>query len=172
MAKNEIIKLVVALILMVSLAPVELMLGKVPITLQTFVIFTAAALFGTRIALISTGVYLLLGALGLPVFAGYESGWEHLLGPTSGFLFGFLLSAFFIARDVRRRVLTLSNVFFSFIKAHLILFVPGFLVYFWHVGEFQIMEILLELLPGLLVKSLAGAALTIWLCPRLNTSLP
>ena len=172
MAKNEIIKLVVALILMVSLAPVELMLGKVPITLQTFVIFTAAALFGTRIALISTGVYLLLGALGLPVFAGYESGWEHLLGPTSGFLFGFLLSGFFIARDVRRRVLTLSNVFFSFIKAHLILFVPGFLVYYWYVGEFQIMEILLELLPGLLVKSLAGAALTIWLCPRLNTPIP
>jgi len=63
----------------------------VPITLQTFAVFCAVGLLGARRASITVALYLLLGAMGLPVFAGFSGGLGHLLGPTGGYLLGFLL---------------------------------------------------------------------------------
>ena len=60
--------------------------GPVPFTLQTFAVFTALLLLGTRDGLISIVVYLLLGAVGVPVFSGFSGGIGHLLGPTGGYL--------------------------------------------------------------------------------------
>ncbi len=62
----------------------------VPFTLQTFAIFTLVALFGTKRTLFSVILYLLLGAVGLPVFSGFQGGIGSLLGITGGYLLGFL----------------------------------------------------------------------------------
>ena len=67
-------------------------LPPVPITLQTLFVISASLLGGTAIGLGSVGIYLLLGAVGLPVFAS-GGGLGILLGPTGGFLFGLLPAA-------------------------------------------------------------------------------
>ena len=65
--------------------------GPVPFTLQTLAVFTAVELLGARRAFWSVAVYLLMGAAGLPVFSGMAGGLGILLGPTGGYLLGFLL---------------------------------------------------------------------------------
>ena len=65
----------------------------VPFTLQTFAVFLTVGLLGTKRGLITVLVYLLLGAIGAPVFAGFGSGMGIILGPTGGYLIGFLATA-------------------------------------------------------------------------------
>ncbi len=66
----------------------------VPFTLQSMAVLTVAALLGERLGCASVAVYLLLGAIGAPVFSGFRGGVQALLGPTGGYLVGFLLCAF------------------------------------------------------------------------------
>ena len=67
-------------------------LPPVPITLQTLFVLLAGFLGGTRMALSSTAIYLLLGAVGLPVFSS-GGGLGNLIGPTGGFLIALLPAA-------------------------------------------------------------------------------
>ena len=63
----------------------------VPFTLQTLVVAAAGAFLGAKRGFLSVLIYLLLGIIGLPVFAGFNSGFGVLLGPTGGFTLGFLV---------------------------------------------------------------------------------
>ena len=65
----------------------------VPFTLQTMAVFLAAGLLGWKGGTLAVALYLLLGAVGLPVFAGFKGGAAALLGPTGGYLIGFLATA-------------------------------------------------------------------------------
>lgn len=65
----------------------------VPITMQTFGIFATVGILGGKRGTISVLVYLLLGAVGLPVFAGFQGGIGALTGSTGGYIVGFLGSA-------------------------------------------------------------------------------
>ena len=66
--------------------------SDISITMQTFGIFLALQLLGGKWGTVSIGIYLLLGAVGLPVFSGFRGGFGQLLGITGGFLWGFLIS--------------------------------------------------------------------------------
>ncbi len=70
-----------------------LRIGPVPFTLQTFCVVLAALLLTPGQAALAVGVYLLEGAVGLPVFAGLLGGVGVLAGPTGGYLWGFLAGA-------------------------------------------------------------------------------
>ena len=72
------------------LGPVTLPLGPVPLSLTTGLLMLMALLLGTRKALLCCSVYLLLGLVGLPVFGGFRGGMSVLLGPTGGFILGYL----------------------------------------------------------------------------------
>lgn len=65
----------------------------VPFTLQTFAVFSALGLLGGKRGFFAALVYMLLGAIGLPVFAGFKSGVAVLLGSTGGYIVGFLIIA-------------------------------------------------------------------------------
>ena len=67
--------------------------AQVPFTLQTFAVFFVTALLGLKCGTLSVIVYLLLGAVGLPVFAGFKGGLGSLMGVTGGYLLGFVFSA-------------------------------------------------------------------------------
>ena len=67
-------------------------LGDTAITLQTFGVFLSLGTLGGRRGTAAIGVYLLLGAVGLPVFSGFRGGLGTLLGTTGGYLTGFLLT--------------------------------------------------------------------------------
>jgi len=69
---------------------VAIPLGPVPIVLQNFFVMLTGLLLGARRGLAAIGLYLLAGALGLPVFAGGTGGLGRLAGPTGGYLVGYL----------------------------------------------------------------------------------
>ena len=71
--------------------------AEVPFTLQTFAIFAVCGLLGGKRGTVSVLVYLLLGAVGAPVFAGFRGGFASLIGTTGGYLVGFILLALIIA---------------------------------------------------------------------------
>jgi len=71
-------------------------IGEVPVVLYNFFILMMGLLLGSRWGTASIAVYLLVGALGLPVFAGGRGGIAVLVGPTGGYLIGFLPAVFII----------------------------------------------------------------------------
>ncbi len=75
---------------MCVLAPISVPIGPISITGGTLAIYLAACLLGGRWGAVTTLVYLLLGFVGLPVFSNYMGGAERLLGPTGGYLVGYL----------------------------------------------------------------------------------
>ena len=83
----------------------------VPFTMQTFAVFFALEYLGGRRGIAAVALYILLGIVGLPVFSGFTGGVGHLMGPTGGFIIGFILSAMiywlgerFISDNVRRHI--------------------------------------------------------------------
>lgn len=67
--------------------------AAVPFTLQTFGIFLTVAVLGGKRGTMAVTLYLLMGIVGIPVFAGFTGGVGRLLGATGGYIVGFLLSA-------------------------------------------------------------------------------
>lgn len=74
-----------------AVAPLSIPLGAVPFSLQTLIIPLIATVCAPSVALTATALYLLIGGLGLPVFAGYTGSFMHFLTPTGGYLIGMLL---------------------------------------------------------------------------------
>ncbi|WP_107841711.1 biotin transporter BioY [Metasolibacillus meyeri] len=76
------------------LAQVAIPVPPVPFTGQTLAIGLVATILGPRLGTLAVAVYLLLGAVGLPVFANFSGGFAKLVGPTGGYLIGFLPAAY------------------------------------------------------------------------------
>ncbi len=74
-------------------APLSIYLGAVPVSLATFAVMLSGFIAGPAAGVQATGIYLLLGIAGLPVFAGARAGIAVLAGPTGGYLAGYLLLA-------------------------------------------------------------------------------
>ena len=91
--------------LLAAVAPFKIPLGftPVPITLQTLVVLLAGAMLGARYGALSMILYDVVGALGLPVFAGGGSGFGALIGPTGGYLLSYPVAAFAIGWYVQKR---------------------------------------------------------------------
>lgn len=133
----------------------------VPITLQTFVLLLGSACLTRHYALQMMGWYLTLGVCGAPLFAGGASGWGVIVGPTSGYLFGFLLAAWWIGYG-QSRVGTLWTQVLLFLTASLWIFLCGAI---WlglssHLGLQQtLIAGVYPFLPGDLLKVLTAALL-------------
>lgn len=78
----------------VIISQITIPLATVPITGQTLAIGIVATILGSTYGTISVIIYILLGMIGLPVFAGFHSGIAVLLGPTGGYILGFIPAAY------------------------------------------------------------------------------
>lgn len=117
-----------ALIAACALLPAINIGGAVPITLQTFGVMLSGAVLGARRGFLATLLYLAVGAIGLPVYAGGSAGLAPFAGPTVGYLVAFPFAAFatgfFVERLPRRRIaasiplIVLSGLAASFIFIH------------------------------------------------------
>lgn len=98
----------------------------VPMTLQTLAITLVGLTYGSRLAAVTVLAYLAEGAMGLPVFANASGGIAPLMGPTSGFLWGFVgmawMTGWLVERGLDRGVLRL---FVAGFVPGMLLFVPG-----------------------------------------------
>ena len=108
---------------------ISLPLFPVPITLQTFAVFLIGLTYGWRLGGITVSLYLLEGAIGLPVFSGGKGGMIVFMGPTAGYLVGFLLAAtacgWFAERGFDR---SYFRLFLSLIVGNILIYTPGL---FW-----------------------------------------
>ena len=98
----------------------------VPLTGQTFAVLLVGAILGSRRGAASMALYIALGAVGLPVFAGGASGLTYLSGATLGYLIGFVLTAYVIGllaeRGLERSVRT---SIFPFLIGTMIIYICG-----------------------------------------------
>lgn len=78
------------------LAPISVPIGPVPISLCTFAVMLAGVLLGAKFGFISQLVYVLLGAVGVPVFAGYSAGVGVIAGMTGGYIVAYPILALII----------------------------------------------------------------------------
>lgn len=76
------------------LAQVEIPLPLIPISGQTLAVGIAATVLGSRQGALAMVCYAAIGAVGLPVFAGFSGGPQVLVGPSGGYIFGFLAAAY------------------------------------------------------------------------------
>ncbi len=106
--KDALIKIGVSLIALIISAYVTVIIpGDIPFSAQSLVVFVFAGLLPLRYFGIMISLYLILGSLGLPVFAEGSAGWQKIIGPSGGFLYGFLFSGLVI-----RKFLSLGEVTF------------------------------------------------------------
>ncbi len=93
-------------------AYIHIPIGPVPIVLSTLFVILSGLLLGSRWGLASMGLYLLVGAIGMPVFAGGKGGLAHFFGPTGGYLLGYVFASWvtgFISE--RSRGLLIGQIF-------------------------------------------------------------
>jgi biotin transport system substrate-specific component len=146
----------------------------VPITGQTFAVLLVGAALGSRRGALSMAVYLLEGALGLPVFAGGAAGLARLRGPTGGYLIGFIAAAFVTGwlaeRGWDRRPATTA---LAMLTGNAVIYLFGLPWLAWFVGGFlgpkgALALGLLPFVPGDLLKLLLAtlAFPSVWLLVR------
>jgi len=102
---------------------IPLPFSPVPITLQTFFVIFSGLILGP-IGAISQLLYIILGASGLPIFTNSGFGFFYLLGPTGGYLFGFVLTAFLIG-SLSKRETGNFQLFLNIILASLLILLCG-----------------------------------------------
>jgi biotin transport system substrate-specific component len=109
---RDVILIVLGALFVAALAQLKIPLPftPVPLTGQTFAVLLVGATLGSKRGALSMALYIALGALGLPVFAGGESGVAYLSGATLGYLVGFVMAAYVIGllaeRGLERSVRT------------------------------------------------------------------
>lgn len=98
----------------------------VPITGQTFAVLLAGASLGSVAGSASQLVYVLLGAVGLPFYAGGDSGWEVVQGRTGGYLIGFIVAAWIVGfLAERRQDRTIASAVPAFLTGSLVVYLFG-----------------------------------------------
>ncbi len=113
------------LLALLSQIRVPLPFTPVPMTLQTLGILFIGYYLGSRAGLLSIGLYLLLGAMGLPFFSGVKGGLLVLSGPTGGYLMGFLAGVFLVGKAKEWGYLKKAGATF------LVAILAHFLIYFF-----------------------------------------
>ncbi len=119
--------------LLILAAKTKVDLYPVPMTLQPLAVLMIAMLCGRNIAVASVSLYLFQGIIGLPVFA-YGGGLMYLMGPTGGFLFGFLIASIIVGELADRGW---GKLLFKSIVAMLI---GMFVIYFFGVVQLSVIK--------------------------------
>jgi len=95
------------------LAQITIPLPLVPITGQTLAIGLAATILGSRHGTLSIILYIIIGAIGVPVFAQMSAGLGIIFGPTGGFIIGFIPTAYIIGAYLEKTSFTIPNAIIS-----------------------------------------------------------
>ncbi|HEX6978325.1 MAG TPA: biotin transporter BioY [Alphaproteobacteria bacterium] len=128
-AMRTIVLVVLGTALLTASAKVQVPMWPVPMTMQSFVVLVIGMAYGARLAAATVALYLIEGAFGLPVFAGTPEkgvGLAYMVGPTGGYLLGFLVAAAAMGWLAERGWdRSLPRAMFAMAIGTVLLFAPG-----------------------------------------------
>ena len=146
--------------------------ASIPFTLQTMGVFTTVGLLGGKRGTLTVLTYILLGAIGVPVFAGLTGGVSVLLGTTGGYIIGFLLSALLmwgIEAIMGRNQIVLA---FSMVAGLIVCYVFGtawfMLIYTQHSGVIGLSTVLGLCVIPFIIPDLIKIGVALFLINRLK----
>ncbi|MBQ7885908.1 MAG: biotin transporter BioY [Clostridia bacterium] len=152
------------------LAQVQIPLPPVPISLALLSVHLCGALLGARWGAAAAGCYVALGAVGLPVYAGFCGGVSVLFGPTGGFLFGYILCAYAVGALTKRLGFTQRALWLAMAVGTLLCYGAGTAWFMLTTGTSlaaSLTACVLPFIPGDILKILLSAML----CLRLQKTL-
>ncbi|MEM3737613.1 MAG: biotin transporter BioY [Candidatus Bathyarchaeia archaeon] len=145
---------------------IPLPFSPVPITMQTLFVYLSGACLGSRRGALSQLTYILLGAVGLPIFSGGKAGVGVIFGPTGGYLAGFVVGAYIIGKlvEARDRSSGLSISIASMLVGSAFVYLLGVLQLSWwlklEVGVATMIGVL-PFLPGDIVKIILASLISL-----------
>ncbi len=142
-------------------AKVQVPFWPVPMTMQSLVVLLIGIAYGSRLGAATVLAYLLVGLAGVPVFAGAAAGPGYVVGPTGGYLAGFLAGATVVGWLAERGWdRSLGGAAAAMALGHVLLFVPGVLWLATLLGWAKAIAFgLTPFLAGTVIKVLLGVAL-------------
>lgn len=134
-SKNNVRELVTIALLaavLCILAPLSIPIGPVPISLTNLVLYFFVFIVGTRRTSIAFIIYMLLGMVGLPVFSGFSGGLGKLVGPTGGYIIGFLPMVIVMGLFIEKhRKASVKNIILNTIVMEVCTWIPYLLGTAW-----------------------------------------
>ena len=153
------------------LSQIIIPIGPVPVSFTHISIFAAAGLLGAKLGTVSQIVYVLLGAAGVPVFAGFTGGIGAVAGPRGGFIIGYVLCALAVGLIVDRFGKSFKILIPAMYVGWVFTYVPG-VSWFMRVTGAELAAALplcvFPFLPGDLLKTVLCAILVKRLSPALK----
>lgn len=141
---HQLLATTLAALLMAISANISIPLHPVPLSLQSLAVLLLGAFLGRKLAVLAILEYLLLGACGLPFFAGGHGGINVLVSASAGYLYGFIFSAYIAGWAAERGY---DRHFFSglcaFALAHQVIFVFGvfYLAFYLHTSIYHALQL-------------------------------
>ncbi|MBQ7052643.1 MAG: biotin transporter BioY [Clostridia bacterium] len=152
------------------LSQIQIPLPPVPLSLSLLAVYLGGLLLGARGGAAAAGVYVALGAAGIPVFAGFSGGFSALLGPTGGFLLGYIPCAYITGALSVRLGGTRSAALLSMLAGTAVCYALGtahFMLVSGAALSAALAACVLPFIPGDLLKM----ALAAHLAPRLRAAM-
>lgn len=174
--KKQITLRIVLIALFASLIAVGAWISipiTVPFTLQTLVIFILIITLGFRDSLICIALYIILGLIGVPVFSGFKSGVAAILGPTGGYIIGFLFMplVYFLSDKCFSKVISKKYIaeFIGLVLSTLVCYIFGtiwFLVVY--TNEITLWKTLLMCVIPFIIPDIIKMIIAIFVSSKLN----
>jgi len=160
----DVFMVLFSVVFLALMANIRVPLWPVPITMQTFGVFLIAFFFGSRKGFLSIMAYVLAGVVGFGVFAGYKSGMAAIMGPTGGYIVGFLGAAFVVGYMIEKGYgRTKKSVLLCMVVGNLVIYLFGIIGLRLFFADFTWLKILsVGLFPFLIgdgIKILGAVAL-------------
>ncbi|MGB4440206.1 MAG: biotin transporter BioY [Sedimentibacter sp.] len=156
---------------------ISIPIGPVPITLQTFFVLLSGIILGSKKAMLSQITYVLLGLIGLPIFAGFSGGLQTIFKPSFGFLAGCIIAAYCVGNFIENKPKTIINMSIAVLVGTLIIYAIG-LPYMYYIlnimleNNLAIISILkmgmLVFIPGDVLKAASAVLIGKKLQGKLN----
>lgn len=157
--KITLIGLFTAITVVCTWITIPLPFTPVPINLATFSVMVAGAVLGPKYGSISQLIYTLIGVIGLPVFSGFSAGIGHLLGPTGGYIFGYILIALIVGKLSKK---TYPKIVSGMILGTLACYAVGSLWFMYITGSNLLTTFslcVLPFIPGDVIKVLLASVI-------------
>ncbi|WP_291637450.1 biotin transporter BioY [Clostridium sp.] len=158
---------------------ISIPLGPVPITLQTFFVVLSGLILGAKLGALSQITYVILGLVGLPIFAGGYGGLGAIVRPSFGFLIGYIVAAYIIGK-LTEKDKSLSKIIYSVILGSFVIYIIG-VPYFYFIFTNYLGKSInfysalkyacIPFIPGDIIKAVLAITLAKQLIPRLSKYL-